>query len=87
MVVNTHAGVQVESADEVNKDTFVGDGSSIVDGLDMDAWVASTNDPQASTPPASQQPETGNGVDMHRSPGDVRHDEPVIRGFDMENGA
>ena len=87
VVLNTHAGVQVETADEATMDPPGGDGLSMVDGLDIDAWVASTNDPQASTPPANQQEVVGEGVDVHRPLGDVRHDEPVIRGFDMENDA
>ena len=87
VVLNTHTAVVAEATDEATKDASGESGSSIVDGLDINAWVASTKDSQASMPPANQQPEAGNGIDMHRSLSDVRHDEPVIRGFDVENGA
>lgn len=86
VMVTTYADVEVEAADEATKDSSTRDESSIVDGLDIDALMGSTNDPQASTPPVSQRTVVEEGVDVPSSPGDVRHDEPVIRGFDMENG-
>ncbi len=85
LLVNVLAEAQGDMARLPSAASPEADSASIVDGLDIGAWVASSGGEPLPQPSANETSTNGRVDEDLRRPVDVGHDEPVIRGFDIDN--